>query len=80
MDSMNIHEIVTKLVGPINPVGETNADAQRFENLEVAIDLANRLLFDIACVARKGGTGEFSVEKAAKAAKIFLEEVRDGDI
>lgn len=77
MDSMNIHEIVTKLVGPINPVGETQADAHRFENLEVAIDLTNRLLFDIACVARKAGSGEFSVEKSAKAAKMFLEETRD---
>ena len=77
MDSMNLHEVVTKLIGPIQPVGETNADAQRFENLEVAIDLVERLLFNIACVARKAGAPEASIQKSAKAAQTFLEAMRD---
>lgn len=77
MDSMNLHEVVTELIGPIQPVGETNADAQRFENLKVAIDLVERLLFDIDCVSWKAGAPESSIQKSAQAAYKFMQAVRD---
>ncbi len=31
---MTHKEIIMTLVGPINPIGETNTDEQRFENLK----------------------------------------------
>lgn len=36
---MDIYEVVTKLVGPIDPAGETHTDKKRFENLKVMCDV-----------------------------------------
>lgn len=48
---MDIYDVVTKLIGPINPVGDTGVDEQRFENLKATTDLVNDLLRDIDAVA-----------------------------
>ena len=77
MENMNLHEIVTRIIGPISPIGDSAVDDGRFANLEYAIDLANRLLFDIYCVALKCGSEFISVKKAGMRAKKFLTEVRD---
>jgi len=47
----HLHEIVKKLVGNINPVGETHTDNARFENLKVMTGLVDALLTDIDTVA-----------------------------
>ena len=36
---MELHTIVAKLTGPIYPVGESNTDAERYENLEKYLEL-----------------------------------------
>jgi hypothetical protein len=41
---MELKEVVLKLVGPINPIGETNEDNKRFENLKVIMELINDLI------------------------------------
>jgi hypothetical protein len=41
---MELKEIVFKLIGPINPIGETNEDNKRFENLKIMCDLINDLI------------------------------------
>lgn len=77
MENMNLHEMVMRIIGPISPIGDSAVDEGRFANLEYAIDLANRLMFDIDCVARKCGSDLASVKKAGRRAKKFLAEVRD---
>jgi len=70
---MNNHEIVKKLIGPIEPVGETNEDGRRFENLEAMTELFNNLLADIAEVARfNKDRVEYSMNKAGKHAQSSL--------
>ena len=44
IDTMTVHEIVNKLIGNINPVGETNTDNDRFENLKAKCELVNLLI------------------------------------
>ena len=44
---MNLPEIVEKLTGPIQPVGESNADHARLENLDKVIELTESLLNDL---------------------------------
>ena len=44
---MDIYEVVTKLVGRINPVGETETDNERYENLKVMCELVEKLIVDI---------------------------------
>ena len=40
---MDVYEIVGKLVGPIDPIGETQTDERRFENLKVMTELKESL-------------------------------------
>lgn len=70
---MNIHEIVKKLVGEINPVGETNTDNERFKNLKVMTDLVSRLVYDIDTVGMKKDRAEYSIKRAGEFADTFLE-------
>ncbi len=48
---MNMYEIVVKLIGWINPVGETNTDNDRFENLKESVELINALVSDLVAVS-----------------------------
>lgn len=48
---MDIHEIVKKLIGPIDPVGCSRTDEKRLENLKATIDLCELLIDDILDVS-----------------------------
>ncbi len=68
-------EIVENLVGKIAPVGETNEDEVRFENLKAMCDLANNLISKIDDVVYKNkDSHEFSVKRAVEYAERFLTE------
>ena len=70
---MDIYEIVTKLVGRINPVGETNTDNERFENLKVMCELVEKLVVDIDTVGYSNRTAyEFSKKRAADYVDKFI--------
>lgn len=43
-NKFTVVEIVENLIGKINPVGETNEDEIRFENLKLMCDLTNSLI------------------------------------
>ena len=72
---MKLNEIVKKLNGEISPVGETNTDNQRFENLKNQCDLVFELLDEIIQVAGKKDSYEFSVKKSAEYAEKYLTEI-----
>jgi len=70
---MDLHEIVKKLVGKINPVGETTTDNERFENLRVLCGLVENLIIDIDNVNYQNKQShEYSVKRAAEYADNFL--------
>ena len=70
---MTHHEIVKKLIGEIRPVGETNTDNERFENLKVMCDLVNNLILDIDDMAFTNKDAyQFSVKRASEYASNFL--------
>ena len=69
---MNLHDVVERLTGPIQPIGETNADAARFENLCSLIALVDHLLYQISLVAELKDRHEHSVKRAGKHADDFL--------
>lgn len=48
---MNHYAIITKLIGPVKPVGETHADFIRLQNLHAMIDLVGKLVDAIDVVA-----------------------------
>jgi len=70
---MELIDVVRKLTGPINPVGESNCDDARYENLKTLCDLVNFLVTDIDSVAyRYKDSPESSVNRAGKYADTFL--------
>ncbi len=74
---MDIYQVVKKLIGPISPVGETNADDKRFENLKTMTELVDVLLNDIYRVATDNERAqEFSMKRAGKHAARFLNNKR----
>jgi len=73
---VNIHEIVKKLVGPIKPIGETNTDNDRFENLKTLIDLVDELLQDVDFVSVRYKKCEaFSMKRSGECASKFLDRL-----
>jgi len=63
---MDIYDIVMKLTGPVNPVGDSQVDADRKVNLEVLLDLTDRLLTKIDQVADNKDRVEWSMKQAGK--------------
>lgn len=62
-----------KLVGKINPVGESNTDSERFENLKLLCDLVEELLIGITDVANENKDRyESSMKRAGDYAQNFL--------
>lgn len=72
---MELHDVVMRLVGPVNPVGETNTDNERFENLKKLTELTDRLVYVIDEIARSRGSSEYSVARAGKHCSSFLDSL-----
>jgi uncharacterized protein YaaR (DUF327 family) len=71
-------DVIRKLIGKINPVGETNTDNERIENLKAMCELVNELVSDIVDVSRNNQNAqEFSVKRASAKSYIFLVGLRD---
>lgn len=75
MDSDTVYEVVKKLVGPIGPVGATHVDGERFDNLQVMTELADKIITAIDDVACVKNAPEHSVNKAGTFASDFLDRL-----
>lgn len=70
---MDHTQVVTKLIGPIAPVGETELDNERFENLKAQCEVVEALIMSIQYVANTcKNRHEFSVKRAGEYAERFL--------
>ncbi len=74
---MNLHQVVLKLIGRINPVGETNEDNERFENLKEMTNLVEQLLSDIRRVSSYKDSGQYSVQRSGEYADNFLKDLSE---
>jgi hypothetical protein len=50
-EEMELYDIVMKLTGPVDPIGDSRVDAERQNNLKVLLDLVDKLLTKIDEVA-----------------------------
>jgi hypothetical protein len=75
LNAENIYEVIEKLVGPIDPVGETTVDEKRFENLKTAILIVDKMIYDICFVSRSSISHEHSVKRSGEHAKKYLEDL-----
>lgn len=76
MKTEGIYEVVTNLIGSIDPVGESHTDSKRYENLEKMIELADLLIADIHGVTGNHSRHEFSMNKSGSRARGFIEHIR----
>ena len=77
MKAETIYEVVKKLVGHIEPIGETRTDERRLENLTKTIILVDKLVFDIGLVADGNKNRiECSMKKSGKLAHKFLHDLK----
>lgn len=72
---MEVYDVVKKLIGPIKPVGETNEDSRRFENLKAMTQLIDELLTDIDAVGMEKSRVEYSRKRAGEFADAFLTKI-----
>ena len=78
---MNNVDVIKKLIGAVQPVGETHMDTQRLENLKEMCDVTRELMSTIYHVYNSSRNDQrFSMKKASDYAKLFLIEIRDFDV
>lgn len=76
MIELPIYEIVCKLIGNINPVGETQIDEIRFANLKLVTELVEKLLIEIDRVAYYNkDSNQFSCKRSGEFAIKFLDRM-----
>jgi|WetSurMetagenome_2_1015567.scaffolds.fasta_scaffold128985_3 hypothetical protein len=74
---MELKDVVMKLVGNIEPIGETNTDNYRFENLKQLCSLIEELVFEVEKIARNKDRPEFSIKRAGEYALIYSKKYRN---
>ena len=72
---MNHYKIIKKLIGPIEPTGETNTDNERLENLIDMTALVDQLIGDIDKLTRHKTRSEHSIKQAGELADNFLTSI-----
>lgn len=75
---MTHHDIVKKLIGPINPVGDSAIDKERLENLKDFCTLVESLVYDLDDLKSNFiNSKEHSVHEIARQAERTLEDIRN---
>lgn len=74
-ERIDLKRVVMKLNGPVEPAGETNADAHRLENLQALIELTDELVDELRDVARHIERYEHSMKLAGTTAANALYEL-----
>ena len=74
---LDVRDVVLKLTGPIQPVGESNTDAFRLENIKQLTELIDDLITDVALQIHNADRPEASMRAIGKHAREFLRELRD---
>ena len=70
-------DIIMKLIGRISPIGMTEADNDRFENLKTLCDLLTELLVSVKGVSTYKDAPEFSLKRAGTFADNFLKTITE---
>ena len=72
---MEMIDVVRKLLGPIEPVGESHEDERRMQNLEATIGVVDKLMCDINDAAQDADRVEHSMRVIGQRAKQFLNDL-----
>lgn len=73
---MDIYDVVMKLIGPVEPIGETRTDEKRLENLKQLTSLTTRLVLLIDDVEMCGKNSPMaSIKAASDHAEKFMDDL-----
>lgn len=75
--ALTVHDIVQKLIGPVEAIGEHNSDQKRLENLKALSSLAAALLCQISKASKTADRQEASMRAIGQFARAFLIEVKE---
>lgn len=72
--SIDIYDVVRKLIGDVEPVGETHIDNIYYENLQQLTALTEQLLTDIWSIeAQYKNNHQYSMKRASEHCARFLD-------
>lgn len=73
---MNYTEIVKKLIGKIEPIGKTEVDAERLNNLRKTSELISELMIDIHDIVRiYHNCPEKSIKDSVEFSRRFMRNI-----
>ena len=76
MNAETIYEVITKLVGPIDPIAESREDDRRFENLKVMISIFDKIHSDLDDLEfEHKNKPEFSRKRAAEYVSCYFDKI-----
>lgn len=76
IDDDDLFDVIKRLLGLITPIGESNQDEIRYDNLQQTTKLTNSLVNHIIFVGEMKHNGEASIKKARNNANLFLEHLK----
>lgn len=77
MNFIDVHKVVKKCLGEIDPIGESNVDAARALNLKEYQGLIEQLVQDVRELDRCRNNHQWSMKNATVESAKFLIELRD---
>ena len=75
MDNAIVSEVVMKLVGPVEPIGDSYADEIRLNNLRHLTAVIDALLHEVTTVVQYRSSYQASCQMAGRKAKQYLNEL-----
>ena len=72
---IELYDIIKKLTGSLEPIGETNYDAKVLKNLEELETALIPIITDLVETAKEEEKVEASMQKCGKKAKEILEKI-----
>ena len=79
LNKEQIAEVIMKLIGNVNPIGETYEDSRRYKNLELMGEVFRRIfdeLSDVVCFHKDSVMGS-CISAAEESKKIIYDTVID---
>lgn len=73
---MEVYDVVMKLIGPVRPIGESNEDGRRYENLKNLTHLMDQIhstIDEIAYTCKNDH--RFSIKRAGEHCDEFLTNI-----
>lgn len=74
---MEIYTIIKRIIGNIEPYGDTNIDEERTNNLNTHINISYNLIKDLVEVAKFRNRSEYSIKSMGNLAYNELLEIKE---